>query len=324
MGLSRADGAARGGERRNSATISRGPVMVRFLGSAVTLGLTLFATGFTVPPAALAQAVPYQDQVAAFSATLVRVTGMQSNLDQLVSCLAGRDRDLVRDREKLEGQIGALRRTEEELVPAVAQLQSAFGTYQSDYATEQKNAAAAALAYKNMRGREHYERYKSDCERPRPNPFCGRLMRVPGFLRRMETMQASVNDARRREEIARGGLEDAKRRLDATAGQLEGARTQLAATSAQVGPAETAMAWVRRSLASVRGAADPLRTALNEFARAFDAAKRVDLADERPRALQRLGNTAALLDVTMDHGREAVTNGETTLGTGWAKTCSAI
>jgi len=60
---------------------------------------------------------------------------------------------------------------------------------------------------------------------------------------------------------------------------------------------------------------------IDDFAGALREAEEVDLADERPHTLRKLGDIAVAVDATMARGRAAVSNADETRGASWKQLC---
>jgi chromosome segregation ATPase len=136
-----------------------------------------------------------------------------------------------------------------------------------------------------------------------------------------DRMEAQLNDAGRREQIALGSMNAEKRNLDESQSGLATTRGQLDSLGVEIGRTERGIVLVKATLADVRELLQAFRIVIDDFAGALHEAEEVDLADERPRTLRKLGDIAVAVDATMARGRAAVSNADETLGASWKQAC---
>jgi chromosome segregation ATPase len=291
--------------------------VVRTLVSAIPFSLSLFATSLAFQPGALAQArSAYQEQIAAFTPKLEKARSTQADLSHLAVCLDQRDANLVQQRGQLEVRLGQLRTEEKSLAPKVQTLETAYQQYKVNFENERKKVVPLEKTVEKMVPNAH-ERYQR-------RACLGASLQIAcmGYNRGLfETVDAKLQDALRREQIARDSMDAAEQNLNASKRQLTTARSQLNSTGLEIGQTEKAIVRVKQSLSDVRDLVQPLRIVIDEFANALNKAKDVNLADERPRTLRKLGDIAAAVDATMARGHAAAAHADETLGVGWMKSC---
>ena len=298
--------------------------MVRTLVTSIAFSLFLSTTCLVFQSGALALAESaYQEQVAPFTQKLEEARSTQADLKHLVVCLDRRDADLIQQRTKLEGRLGVLRTDERNLAPKVQALEAAYQQYKVNFEVAQKKADELKKTIENMPGRELHERHKRDCaSKNRYDQIaCGRRM-GRDFFGNFERMEGQLNGALRSEQIARGSMNGEKKSLDDSQLQLTATRGQLDSVVQEIGQIEIAIGSVKQTLSNVRELVQPVRVVIEAFTDALNEAKDVNLADERPRSLRKLGDIAAAMVATMARGRGAVSHADEILGAGWIKSCS--
>jgi chromosome segregation ATPase len=298
-------------------------LVVRTLVSAITFSLSLFVTSLAFQPGALAQAQSaYQGQIAAFTSKHEEARSTQADLNRLIACLDQHDNALVQQRGKLETRLGRLRSEENNMASKVQTLEAAYKQNRLNFEAEQKKVAELTKSIENMPGRDRYERHMRNCASN--NAFdraaCGRYMKNDwsSFAR----VEANLNAAREREQNAREGMNAKKRNLDETERQLTSTRGELKSAVLEIDKTEKAIGSVKRSVSDVRDVVQPLHIVIDAFTNALDEAKDVNLADQRPRTLRKLGDIAANLDAAMARGRNAALHADKTLEPGWMKSCT--
>lgn len=297
----------------------------------VSLGVSLLAGGMAFQPRALAQAVgAFQEQIAAFAPKLEGARSAQADLEKRVACLNQRNSDLMHQRGNLERHLGGLRSKEKDLVPKVQAQEAAYRGFQEIFSSEHARLVTLRRELDNLRAQQRaQEDWVRRCEEEKSwerlwGLACRFDLNFAKAVGQIQDHEGAIATAERNEQTARGSWEFAKTQLDASQRELDMTRSQARELEAEIARSEAGIVRTAQAVSDVRAVAYPLQNVIDEFARALNAASEdVDLADERPRALRKLGQVAGRVDEAIAGGTHAVRRADEALGAGWMSSCQA-
>ena len=297
---------------------------------AYSIAFGLFLNSIAFQPGVLAQAQgPYQAEISEFQSKLAKARSTQDDLDRRVACLNQREAHLVSQRRDNELALGTLRSREQELAQELRTKQAAYDGFRENFLSEQNKLVGLRRELSNAQAQKRsQEKWIEDCKREKHwtrlwGLTCEADMSLSKTFGLIKSYEDDISAAAKKEEIARQSMEFASARLNDSERALTATRNQAGALGTEITRTETAIVNVSKVLADIRTSIQPLQIVIGDFANALNEAKEVNLADERPRTLRKLGGIAAEVDAAMARGRDAVTGADQAIGPDWMKSCKA-